>query len=201
MGDRPGDAYPVPSMMPDRFPTAGALNDDPFLIQTAQLDTKYPQVDDLKGVGTTRRVRVPSPQPPETPGAGLGPELADLLSTSKSYQMSDDEVAVAKFLNAKGYKVAEIARLMDRGRYSVSRAVRRESARECLSRQQRRLAQDWVKASSVAAKKGLHEPAQAALEAIGAVDVPAAAGGAHGAIQVNVGVALPGAGAPTTSSE
>lgn len=193
---------PVPSMMPgrfaDQFPTPETETDDPFLAQTGTLDTRYtPQpLDEQERVETTQKRHVLAPQAPESSLAGLSPELAELLSTSKSYRMSEDEVSVAKFLHSKGYSLREIGRLMDRTHVSVNRAVRREDARQCLSRNQRKLAMHWVQASSVAAKKGHHEPAQAALEAIGAVDVPQAAG-AHGAVQVNVGVALPGAGAPT----
>ena len=129
------------------------------------------------------------------PRPGLPHELAAAVE-DKPYQMTDDEVAVARFLVAQGHNQREVARLLGRGRMAVHRAIRREDARTVLSRHQRRLALDWVRAARIAAREGNHEPAQAALEAIGAVDVPQGAAG--GGIQVNVGVALPGTpGAPT----
>lgn len=183
------------------FPASAAPTlDDPFSVKsvTERLQSPPAQINVCLEEDNSQRTHEPI-RSIALKGPGLSPELEQALETTRSYQMGDDEVAVAKFLHSKGYGVREIARLMDRGRMSVSRAVRREDARQCLSRHQRRLAEDWVRASRVASKKGLHEPAQAALEAIGAVDRPAA-GGKGGGVQVNVGVALPGAGAPTSSS-
>lgn len=208
---KPGDAYPVPSSMwlpPDKdlVPNPGGRprqhprttdSDDPFSVKIMTLDTKYPprpsECEKKSHIGES--APAPKQAQAETGPPVLTPALERLLDDRKPYQMTDDEVAVAKFLVSKGYKQSEVCRILDRGRQAVSRAVRSENARECLSRHQRKLAMDWVRASAESAKKGRHEAAQAALEAIGAVDVPEAAGKAGG-VQVNVGVALPGAGAP-----
>lgn len=116
--------------------------------------------------------------------SALAPELA------RGCHMSEVEILAAKLLHKLGIPQAAIARAMERNPMAISRAVRRETAREILVRNQVRLARSWVRSARIAARRGRHEPAQAALEAIGAVDRPGA--GTGRGVTVNVGVALPG---------
>lgn len=118
--------------------------------------------------------------------------LAHALVASRPGGLSDLDAAVSKRLVELGVSVEDIACLLGHGDMAIRNALKRAEAAEVLYQNAQQLAQDWVRASQVAADEGRHEPAMAALQAIQAVERPEAGSGRAGAITVNVGVALPG---------
>ena len=106
-------------------------------------------------------------------------------------RMGPAESIVAQALVAAGHTTAETADMLGRARQTVSEALTRRTAKDVLKEHEEQLAQDWLKASKVAASRGRHDPAQAGLVAIGAVESESKGGGGGGVV-VNVGIALPG---------
>jgi hypothetical protein len=122
--------------------------------------------------------------------------LQDAVVTTPR-RVSDADAHVAKRLQALGVFPEDIARVMGTSDQAMARALRREEASQVLFDNAVRLAQDWLRAATVAADEGNHVPAMDALRAIQAVEKPEERAGRGGGITVNVGVALPGTpGAP-----
>ena len=108
----------------------------------------------------------------------------------KPARMTPEEIAQVIALEGAGHTRAEIAALLDRTVRQVDAARKKGSAKDILKAHESDLTREWIRSAKVAARRGRHEPAQAALEAIGAVE--SQRGGSGTTVQVNVGIALPG---------
>lgn len=127
--------------------------------------------------------------------------LAAALVTTPG-RLSDADAAKAKMLAEVGVFPEDIGRLVGASETAVRRALQRQEAAQTLYDGAVGLAKDWLRAATVAADEGKHEPAMAALQAIEAVAAPEAKAGRAGSVTVNVGVALPGTpGAPLFAGE
>ena len=129
----------------------------------------------------------------------ISPSLAAALLTTPE-RLSDTAAGIAKGMASLGVHPEDIARVMGTSDMAIRRALQREEAAQTLYDGATALAKNWLRAATVAADEGKHQPAMEALQAIEAVARPEAAGGRGGGITVNVGVALPGTpGAPLCS--
>ena len=108
----------------------------------------------------------------------------------KPVKMTPEEIAQVIALEGAGHKRAEIAALLDRTVRQIDAARKKGSAKDILKAHESDLTREWIKSARVAARRGRHEPAQAALVAIGAVEGERSGSGTT--VQVNVGIALPG---------
>jgi len=116
--------------------------------------------------------------------------------------VSREERQQMAIYKAAGLSHSEISRRTGRTREAIINALRspdlvamRERARDVLTENLVEFADRWLEAARVGASRGRHEPVRDALLHLGVIDAVETRG-TSGAIQVNVGVALPGAGAP-----
>jgi IS30 family transposase len=119
--------------------------------------------------------------------------------------MKTNEQTAIQGLALSGLSIAEIARNTGRSREAVRKCLSseefqraREIARSALAENVASFADDWKRASRESAKRGRHEPARDALIALKAIDSPNQKPETSNSFKIQIGVALPGLGQPTT---
>jgi hypothetical protein len=116
------------------------------------------------------------------------PEIAAKLGLDK--RASAERAIASQTLVAVGLSVGDAAHALNVPVSAVKTDLARKTAKDVLRASEEALAENWLESARIAASRGRHEPAQAALVAIGAVESEQKGGGTS--LVVNVGVALPG---------